>query len=154
MLLLGAMVVEAGMTILHPRMTMAPLRERQRGVATPQPEATEQGKSNGALAFGLELSAEPQQDTWLEVETSHSSRRFSREAEEYLVVVVVELATHEAAAGLEAAAAMLEWAAQGQIALVHQLLLQVGIRVQASDPRPEGRFDDFVCWLVSRALGS
>jgi len=145
LLLLVAEVAEVGMMILHHRTTMATVQGRQH---TPQLEAVEQDKSNGALASGLVPQEELRLGTWLGGGVKHDSQKLDIEVEDYSVV---ELPTQEAAAGLEGVAIMLEKAARDHTVLVRPVHLQVGIRALVSDPQPEGRSGDFLHVMVSVA---
>jgi hypothetical protein len=134
-----AVEVEDTMMIHHHPMTMALLQGRQHELPTPPPEAVEQGKNNGDLAFGLGLSVEQQLDIWLGTEIGHVNRRLNREVGD---CSVLELVIQEAAAGLEEATVMLARAARGHPALVRQLHHQLGIPAPVSGPQSEGRSAD------------
>jgi hypothetical protein len=71
---------------------------------------------------------------WLGTGIDHDNQRPNREMGHFSVV---ELAIQQAIAGLGEGVGMPQRAAQGHIALVHQLRLQVGIRALVLDPQPE-----------------
>ena len=143
--------VEVAMMIHHLHTTMGLLQGKQHGAATRQHEAVGQGKSNGGRASGLGPLAELRLAIWLDKGINHASPRLNREVVD---CSVVELEMQEAAAGLEVVAAMAERAARGRLVLLHQLCLQVDIRAQVSDPRLEGRPEDFLeLWLCVGIAG-
>jgi hypothetical protein len=136
LLLLVVEVAEVGMTILRHRTTMVILRGRQREAVTPQLEAVEQDKSNGAPASGLVPQEELRLGTWLGAGIKHDSQKLNIEVEDFSVVEL----------------AMLEKVARGHTVLSHPLHLRVGIRARVSDPQPEGRSGDFLHVMVSVAI--
>jgi hypothetical protein len=135
------MEVEVAVMNHHPLTTMALLQGRQHELPTPPPEAVEQDKNNGDLAFGLALSVELPLDIWLGTEIDPVNQRLNRGAED---CSVLEQAIPEAAAGLEEAMVMLARAARGHPAPVRQLHHQVGIPAPVSVPRSEGRSTDIL----------
>lgn len=128
--------VEVAVMNHHPLTTMALLQGRQHELPTPPPEAVEQGKNNGDLAFGLALSVELPLDIWLGIEIDPVNQRLNRGAEDFSVL---ERAMPEVAAGLEEVMVMLARAVRGHPAPIRQLHHQVGILAPVLVLRLEGR---------------